>query len=120
MAVHDVQVAPLLFRCISDGTWQELVIPQKGEAIVQGDLACFREFNDDAARYTNTPPITYKIVKVASHYSDMTRIPFGCVLISFEKIPPTHNAPVHEFIPVAKVARNAIPATPRPPTRWPF
>jgi hypothetical protein len=117
-ATHDVQVAPMLFRAISDGSWSELVIPVKGEAIVQGDLACFREFNDDAARYTNTPPITFRIVKVASRFADLTRIPFGCVLITFEKIPPTHNPPVVQYVPVAKNAR--LPATPRAPTRWPL
>jgi hypothetical protein len=118
MGVHDVQVAPMLFRCIKDGTWNELVIPVKGESVVEGGIVTFREFNDDAARYTNAEPLTFRIVKVASRFADLSRIPFGCVLIQFEKIAPAHNPPVIQYTPIPKDRR--LPAAPRPPTRWPL
>jgi len=118
MATHDLPISPLMFSAIRTGAWNEIVAPRGGEDYQIGGILCFREWSEN--HYTDSPPIVYRITSVATHYADMTRIPHGFFLVAFEPIPPVHNAPVHEFIPVAKVARNAIPATPRKQSRWPY
>jgi hypothetical protein len=117
MATFDIAIAPLMFAAIKTGAWTEVVCPRQREDFKHGDVLCFREV-DASSRYTDAPPIVYRITSVANHFSDDSRIPSGFYLVGFEPIPPVVNPPVHQYTPIAKDAR--IPATPRPPTRWPF
>src|SRR5438105_1121218 len=85
-----------------------------------GDKVTFREFNDAAARYTNTPPITFKIVTVTDHYSDRSTIPFGCFLLHFEPIPPVVNPPVVQYVLVPKDKRIVAKTSRRLIRNWPL
>ena len=116
MAMHDVVLDALMFSCVKAGAWYELVVPRQRQDYVFGDYICYREFEN--GRYSSAEPLTFRITSVSTHYADLTRIPPGFFLIAFEPIPPVVNPPVQQFVPIPKDRR--IPATPRPPTRWPF
>jgi hypothetical protein len=118
MSVHDIRVSTFMFRCLKDGTWCECVAPKTGEDFKIGDVACCREFDEVALRYGSSPPLVFRITRVATHFSDLSRIPRGFYLVGFEPIEPIANPPVVEYQRVAK--DNRLPATPRAPTRWPF
>ena len=107
-----------MFSAIRTGSWREVVAPKQREDFKISDLVSFFEFDEGASRYTNSPSLTFRIISVATHFSDMMRIPHGFFLITFEAIPPVVNPPVTQFIPIAKDAR--IPVTPRPQSRWPY
>jgi hypothetical protein len=120
MAMHDVAVGALMFRCISDGAWSELIVPRQRQDFIAGDFVCFREFDDAASRYTGAMPITFKILTVADHNSDRSTIPWGCFLIAFEPIPPAHTTPPAQYVPKSKDARVATRTTPRLTRTWPL
>ena len=91
---HDLPVCTLMFAAIAHGAADEIVTRKFHYDFAIGDKICLREYDEIANTYTRAEPVTVRIVRVSSHYSDLSRIPAGHYLVSFVPLKPAASVPV--------------------------